>query len=555
MGGNMKYRFHAIVLLLAVAIIFLVQVSDAAVVVAADDSRASTKLHANYVCDGIDDQAEIQAALNAAGYGGVVQLTEGTFKTTGAIKPPAGVTLLGMGPEKTTLSMEGFGKIYSELYGADVQYNAGIYVHNEYTTLKGFTITRYGWIYTSASHFKAEDVWVVDSHQSPQPGDWRIGSYAAFMINLENKDLTDFEYLRCKAVRVGANGFKNDNRDDPAQGVGHPQYTLSDVRYIDCEAIECGSGAYPDNNQGSRANEIYACGFDVQEYVIINGMLLKNCYAYNNWMDGFHCESRDAYNIQFENCVAERNGHRKVAEWGSTGFGAGFVGGRNAYYLDCYSKDNVNDGFQQDSVWNTVLENCVDESSPDGFSLSGGSRRYWENNVYKNCRSIDAKRYGFMITPSTQLTNIRLENCVVENAGRDGIYLNEVETLINDSFIEIIAKGVSGSHSQGVIIDKCSIKITNGYAGIMVDQNVSQMVLVEDTVIQSSTSSMLEYGINNEGLKHVKVKNVSVIGAKIDFYRCEILTNYSVTYSAPIKPFSILNWFEGIIKNFLIFIY
>lgn len=52
----------------------------ATIVVAANDSLATSKAQADYVCDGTDDQVEIQAAIDAlASTGGVVQLTEGNF--------------------------------------------------------------------------------------------------------------------------------------------------------------------------------------------------------------------------------------------------------------------------------------------------------------------------------------------------------------------------------------------------------------------------------------------------------------------------------------------
>ncbi len=53
---------------------------SATFVVAASDSAASSKKQADYVCDGVDDQVEIQAAIDALpANGGKVLLLEGTF--------------------------------------------------------------------------------------------------------------------------------------------------------------------------------------------------------------------------------------------------------------------------------------------------------------------------------------------------------------------------------------------------------------------------------------------------------------------------------------------
>jgi parallel beta-helix repeat protein len=52
----------------------------ATIVVAASDSSAAGKAQADYVCDGSDDQVEIQAAIDALpSTGGIIQLSEGTF--------------------------------------------------------------------------------------------------------------------------------------------------------------------------------------------------------------------------------------------------------------------------------------------------------------------------------------------------------------------------------------------------------------------------------------------------------------------------------------------
>jgi len=53
---------------------------SATLVVAASDSSAKSKAQADYVCDGTDDQVEIQAAIDSIStIGGKIQLLEGTF--------------------------------------------------------------------------------------------------------------------------------------------------------------------------------------------------------------------------------------------------------------------------------------------------------------------------------------------------------------------------------------------------------------------------------------------------------------------------------------------
>lgn len=78
--------------------------------VAASNSIAPGFELADFVCDGTDDEIEIQDAIDAAAaVGGSVELLEGTFAiTTGVVVIPTGVWLRGQG-EGTLLDVAGIG--------------------------------------------------------------------------------------------------------------------------------------------------------------------------------------------------------------------------------------------------------------------------------------------------------------------------------------------------------------------------------------------------------------------------------------------------------------
>jgi len=66
--------------------------------IAASDAPSPAIAQADYVCDGIADNVEIQSAINAvADYGGTIHLTSGTFKISDTINLPGGVSLRGEG--------------------------------------------------------------------------------------------------------------------------------------------------------------------------------------------------------------------------------------------------------------------------------------------------------------------------------------------------------------------------------------------------------------------------------------------------------------------------
>lgn len=79
-------------------------------VVAASNTSSASKSSADYVCDGINDEVEIQAAIDylsaggGYGLGGTVQLTEGTFYINNSIVCKDLVSVVGRGEDATIIS-------------------------------------------------------------------------------------------------------------------------------------------------------------------------------------------------------------------------------------------------------------------------------------------------------------------------------------------------------------------------------------------------------------------------------------------------------------------
>lgn len=82
--------------------------SDIRYVVAASNSDDIYKQQAYAICDGTDDQTEINAAITAveAAGGGVVHLKPGTYTLNGSIVLPTGVRLVGAGRTKTIIKVK-----------------------------------------------------------------------------------------------------------------------------------------------------------------------------------------------------------------------------------------------------------------------------------------------------------------------------------------------------------------------------------------------------------------------------------------------------------------
>jgi len=76
-------------------------------VVAASDTPGPLRNAAHFVCDGVDDQVEINAAIDLLeSTGGLVQLAEGTYELSGAVRVRRRISLLGKG-RSTVLKANG----------------------------------------------------------------------------------------------------------------------------------------------------------------------------------------------------------------------------------------------------------------------------------------------------------------------------------------------------------------------------------------------------------------------------------------------------------------
>lgn len=76
-------------------------------VVAASDSNATDAANADYVCDGVDDHVQINAALAVLSGGGRVLLLDGTFTLGGPVTLVSNCEVAGMGMYATRLTATG----------------------------------------------------------------------------------------------------------------------------------------------------------------------------------------------------------------------------------------------------------------------------------------------------------------------------------------------------------------------------------------------------------------------------------------------------------------
>ena len=191
-------------LLGGVLLICLVQgVSAASLLVAASDSSELTKSQADYICDSIQDENEISAAINALPQGGEVILSEGTFNCEHPITLNKGITLRGQGDTKTFLKLT---------------YRGEILVDNEYVTLEQFHISNYNRDKIMGGYFGVITIRASHCSVSNVTGTCDATVHAVFFVFSSdlpeyttgyNKNIEDIEFTNCKAIDCGGHGFYN----------------------------------------------------------------------------------------------------------------------------------------------------------------------------------------------------------------------------------------------------------------------------------------------------------------------------------------------------------
>ncbi|MDD3070948.1 MAG: right-handed parallel beta-helix repeat-containing protein [Methanoculleus horonobensis] len=381
--------------------------SPATLTVAASDSTELSKNQADYVCDGVDDQAEIQAALAALPDGGKVVLTGGTFNCAGVIAPPAGTTLSGQGPDATNLVFTSDGRIN---------------VDQEYVTLDGFHIEGSGYssgvkwlgvMTIRASHAKIHDI-TGTADASIQAVFLLLHDPAVYAPTLE-----DVEFIDCRAEDTGTYGFIHN-------AWGSSNKVIKDVRYENCAAINCGStGVF----------NPWITGFDFAELNDMDGLYVKDCYAEGNLESGFHFEfDPKVTNAVLENCTSVNNGQKpyptvpyKQSDMSTHYFGCGFYApNADVTFIDCTAEGNSLYGFYATN--GGKLYDCVEKDTgagktdytyrkPAGY-YSIPCRSTDPALVLENCTSIDSHGYGLQVDLAS---NIQIKNFELVNpAGIDG---------------------------------------------------------------------------------------------------------------------------------------
>ncbi|MDN7013310.1 glycosyl hydrolase [Methanoculleus sp. FWC-SCC3] len=379
----------------------------ATVTVAASDSTSAAKAQADYVCDGSNDQAEIQNAINALpASGGTVQLTEGTFNCAGSVLPKAHTTLSGQGDDKTFIRFTNDG-----ILRVDTEY---VTLENFHVEGTGYSASRdFGVVYIRAGHNAVRDV-TGTADRTIQ------GLFYVRSVGLGNKNIEDIEFTRVVADSPGTYGFLHSSW-------GTDYKVHKNVRYTDCRAIDCGRYS---------AYNPWVTGFDFAELNDIENLRVTRCVAEGTLESGFHFEyGPTKKDIVLTDCISRNNGQKPFPKTYSLGgedyFGSGYYAPKGSYtFNNCTAEGNSAYGFFFSYPDGVHLYDCTD------FETGRGKTDYSA-----------VKPTSFFIVQS-QLTNanpsIVMEDCASINSHGRGLYATLVDYVQIKNFTMTNPGGIDG---------------------------------------------------------------------------------------------------------------
>jgi PKD repeat protein len=420
--------FGLLFLLLALTLLAAPAAATATISVAAADAPDEVRTAADFVCDGVDDQVEINRAFEALPWdGGTVRLSIGTFRCTDNLVPGAYTTVEGAGTSETTVAISG--------------YSHAIRVDRPYVTIRDLRITDRAWIRITASHVRVENVLAEDDLHGYYPGRSNdMGSNGAFFVWAENRVVEDILFYRCVARDIGTHGFN-------LNGAGSPRMTR-DIRFVECEAVRCGDAdGHP-----------WATGFDFHEANDLVNLTVERCYAVDNWESGFHFEPGNRQEeITLIDCISEENG------WRNTNLGdftvtppvpahfymAGYTIAKGTVLVNCRSVHNRNYGFYDEQGGDNTFISCSDVRSGYGWKIC----KNFDDVTLIDCAAIEPAQWALWAAWGNRLQVNSFHQ--YDASGRTdvtprvqsilGWYKGEAayEKPVTNSFFEITAHGSS----------------------------------------------------------------------------------------------------------------
>jgi parallel beta-helix repeat protein len=347
-------------------------VGDVDYLIAASDSSAQIQAKADYVCDGADDQIEIQAAINALpASGGHIHLSQGRFYIRDTIHLYQYVTLTGTGP----------GEYYGGTTGDTVIYLANGTNRNAIDYVKKPTGRR--------SSIRLAN-FTVDGNKSNQTQ----GHGIVFASQLFNEALSDILLDRVRVYNCKEDGFHiiGNTTKYKITGVNYAARTFT-ISGVNAENITNNDGnltanflcwkniiATSSTGEDGQYSTYYVANlsFDTNHTdITVHKEIDSNYIDYLELADN---SKKRATEITIRNCTSQGNDGR--------GF---FLDIEVSFINGCVSKSNMDCDFELRDCATTLLTQCYSMTSGGhhghGIYLNGASGGVSVTNSFLGCAS------------------------------------------------------------------------------------------------------------------------------------------------------------------------
>jgi hypothetical protein len=461
--------------------------------IAASDSATDSKNQADAVCDGTDDDVEINDAITAvSATGGVVLLSEGTYSIRGQVQLDDNVHLVGMGIGATTLSLAATAVdplIVSATSKSDASISRMSLDGNR--SLRAIDDT--GIELSGCSRVVITDVDVSQVGEDSSGGDGVLISNSSdcklTRVLVSGCDGSGFEisstgtssrnvFENCSASSCNDHGFLNNGSgtklsscDATACGLGGfvDAGTASDTLVTGCSVDGCGTtlvAAGVSLLDGGRADgcrvtgHLGLNGFQLSgDDASISGCLADTCSGNGIQVDGENCA--------VSGCLSKASGADGL-ELTATADGCSVAG--------CTLSGNAGNGVTIRSDYYSVTGCTSRANSEIGFLVRGS------NGIVSGCLSVLNQHQGFLVS----LGNAMISSCRVYNNGQ------QAATGFD---------GIALTGSVGATVTGCAVKCDTSPNGheFGVRTGTSSVIHSNDLHL-STTSGLAADAINGTGV-------------------------------------------------------
>lgn len=189
----------------------------------------------------------------------------------------------------------------------------GFYANNvNDTVVESLKVGGHGtieWWASNGSTFSGhtiKDVLFNVSNKAP----WGLGTWVSGKSVIQDVSIENCKAIDCGCIGFGFFGDKANIPEPSDTGCRKTGGWIKNATFINCEATRCGIAS-------PRYND-YVVGYDLAEGVNVENIVLDNCKADNNWMNGYHLEQWPyTKQVKFVNSQANYNGTvRPGGGWG-----------------------------------------------------------------------------------------------------------------------------------------------------------------------------------------------------------------------------------------------